>query len=136
MLQEGMKKMLNRFNETYEDRGTIKFMGMYLSEHTAAMEADRKKLLKVVPVKPRMSQESINEVIDRAILNSSLVAVQLEAVDKEGNYSEDIIGNLQGYDESGFWIDGQLIEYDSIRNIQEYAQLKWSFIDNDAHKSL
>ena len=62
--------------------------------------------------------------------------VQLEAVDKEGNYSDDIIGNLQGYDESGFWIDGQLIEYDSIRNIQEYAQLKWSFIDNDAHKSL
>lgn len=115
---------------------TIKFMGMYLSEHAAAMEADRKKLLKVVPVKPRMSQESINEVIDRAILNSSLVAVQLEAVDKEGNYSDDIIGNLQGYDESGFWIDGQLIEYDSIRNIQEYAQLKWSFIDNDAHKSL
>ena len=109
---------------------------MYLSEHTAAMEADRKKLMKVVPVKPRMSQESINEVIDRAILNSSLVAVQLEAVDKEGNYSDDIIGNLQGYDESGFWIDGQLIEYDSIRNIQEYAQLKWSFIDNDAHKSL
>lgn len=115
---------------------TIKFMGMYLSEHRAAMEADRKKLLKVVPVKPRMSQESINEVIDRAILNSSLVAVQLEAVDKEGNYSDDVIGNLQGYDESGFWIDGQLIEYDSIRNIQEYAQLKWSFIDNDAHKSL
>lgn len=131
-----MKKMLNRFNETYEDRGAIKFMGMYLSEHTAAMGADRKKLLKVVPVKPRMSQESINEVIDRAILNSSLVAVQLEAVDKEGNYSDDVIGNLQGYDESGFWIDGQLIEYDSIRNIQEYAQLKWSFIDNDAHKSL
>lgn len=62
--------------------------------------------------------------------------VQLEAVDKEGNYSDDIIGNLQGYDESGFWIDGQLIEYDSIRNIQEYAQLKWSFIDNDTHKSL
>lgn len=131
-----MKKMLNRFNETYKDRGTIKFMGMYLSEHTAAMEVDRKNLLKIVPVKPRMSQESINEVIDRAILNSSLVAVQLEAVDKEGNYSDDIIGNLQGYDESGFWIDGQLIEYDSIRNIQEYAQLKWSFIDNDAHKSL
>ena len=64
------------------------------------------------------------------------VFVQLEAVDKEGNYSDDIIGNLQGYDESGFWIDGQLIEYDSIRNIQEYAQLKWSFIDNDTHKSL
>lgn len=53
---------------------------------TPTMDADRKKLLKVVPVNPRMSQESINEVIDRAILNSSLVAVQLEAVDKEGNY--------------------------------------------------
>lgn len=136
MLQEGMKKMLNKFNESYVCRGIIKFTGMYLSEHTAAMDTDRKKLLKVVPVKPCMSQESINEVIDQAILNSSLVAVQLEAVDKEGHYSDDVIGSLQGYDESGFWIDGQLIEYDSIRNIQEYAQLKWSFIENDTHKSL
>ncbi|WP_157456619.1 hypothetical protein [Carnobacterium maltaromaticum] len=48
--------MLNKFNESYVCRGIIKFTGMYLSEYTAAMEADRKKLLKVVPVKLRMSQ--------------------------------------------------------------------------------
>lgn len=123
--------MLNRFNETYQDRGTIKWMGMYLSEHTASLEAEKKKLLKVVPVKPRMSSEDIEKVIDTAILRSSLVAIQIEAVDDDGNYSEDIIGELEGYDELGFWVDGQLFEYDSIRNIQEYAQLKWSFIDNE-----
>lgn len=123
--------MLNKFNETYQDRGTIKWMGMYLSEHTASLEAEKKKLLKVVPVKPRMSSEDIEKVIDTAILRSSLVAIQLEAVDDDGNYSEDIIGELEGYDELGFWVDGQLVEYDSIRNIQEYAQLKWSFIDNE-----
>lgn len=123
--------MLNKFNETYQDRGTIKWMGMYLSEHTASLEAEKKKLLKVVPVKPRMSSEDIEKVIDTAILRSSLVAIQIEAVDDDGNYSEDIIGELEGYDELGFWVDGQLVEYDSIRNIQEYAQLKWSFIDND-----
>lgn len=123
--------MLNKFNETYQDRGTIKWMGMYLSEHTASLEAEKKKLLKVVPVKPRMSSEDIEKVIDTAILRSSLVAIQIEAVDDDGNYSEDIIGELQGYDELGFWVDGQLVEYDSIRNIQEYAQLKWSFIDNE-----
>lgn len=123
--------MLNKFNETYQDRGTIKWMGMYLSEHTASLEAEKKKLLKVVPVKPRMSSEDIEKVIDTAILRSSLVAIQIEAVDDEGNYSEDIIGELEGYDELGFWVDGQLVEYDSIRNIQEYAQLKWSFIDNE-----
>ncbi|MEG2292618.1 MULTISPECIES: hypothetical protein [Carnobacterium] len=123
--------MLNKFNETYQDRGTIKWMGMYLSEHTASLEAEKKKLLKVVPVKPRMSSEDIEKVIDTAILRSSLVAIQIEAVDDDGNYSEDIIGELEGYDELGFWVDGQLVEYDSIRNIQEYAQLKWSFIDNE-----
>ncbi|MDW5525503.1 hypothetical protein R6Z02_17340 [Carnobacterium maltaromaticum] len=123
--------MLNKFNETYQDRGTIKWMGMYLSEHTASLEAEKKKLMKVVPVKPRMSSEDIEKVIDTAILRSSLVAIQLEAVDDDGNYSEDIIGELEGYDELGFWVDGQLVEYDSIRNIQEYAQLKWSFIDNE-----
>lgn len=123
--------MLNKFNETYQDRGTIKWMGMYLSEHTASLEAEKKKLLKVVPVKPRMSSGDIEKVIDTAILRSSLVAIQIEAVDDDGNYSEDIIGELEGYDELGFWVDGQLVEYDSIRNIQEYAQLKWSFIDNE-----
>lgn len=123
--------MLNKFNETYQDRGTIKWMGMYLSEHTASLQAEKKKLLKVVPVKPRMSSEDIEKVIDMAILRSSLVAIQIEAVDDDGNYSEDIIGELEGYDELGFWVDGQLVEYDSIRNIQEYAQLKWSFIDNE-----
>lgn len=123
--------MLNKFNETYQDRGTIKWMGMYLSEHTASLQAEKKKLLKVVPVKPRMSSEDIEKVIDTAILRSSLVAIQIEAVDDDGNYSEDIIGELEGYDELGFWVDGQLVEYDSIRNIQEYAQLKWSFIDNE-----
>ncbi|WP_317945946.1 hypothetical protein [Carnobacterium maltaromaticum] len=123
--------MLNKFNETYQDRGTIKWMGMYLSEHTASLEAEKKKLLKIVPVKPRMSSEDIEKVIDTAILRSSLVAIQIEAVDDDGNYSEDIIGELEGYDELGFWVDGQLVEYDSIRNIQEYAQLKWSFIDNE-----
>ncbi|MBC9786969.1 hypothetical protein GLO25_00720 [Carnobacterium maltaromaticum] len=106
-------------------------MGMYLSEHTASLQAEKKKLLKVVPVKPRMSSEDIEKVIDMAILRSSLVAIQIEAVDDDGNYSEDIIGELEGYDELGFWVDGQLVEYDSIRNIQEYAQLKWSFIDNE-----
>lgn len=123
--------MLNKFNETYQDRGTIKWMGMYLSEHTASLQAEKKKLLKVVPVKHRMSSEDIEKVIDTAILRSSLVAIQIEAVDDDGNYSEDIIGELEGYDELGFWVDGQLVEYDSIRNIQEYAQLKWSFIDNE-----
>ena len=106
-------------------------MGMYLSEHTASLQAEKKKLLKVVPVKPRMSSEDIEKTIDNAILRSSLVAIQIEAVDDDGNYSEDIIGELEGYDELGFWVDGQLVEYDSIRNIQEYAQLKWSFIDNE-----
>lgn len=123
--------MLNKFNENYQDRGTIKWMGFYLSEHTTSLEAEKKKLLKIVPVKPRMSSEDIEKVIDTAILRSSLVAIQIEAVDDDGNYSEDIIGELEGYDELGFWVDGQLVEYDSIRNIQEYAQLKWSFIDNE-----
>ena len=94
--------MLNKFNETYQDRGTIKWMGMYLSEHTASLETEKKKLLKVVTVKPRMRSEDIEKVIDTAILRSSLVAIQLEAVDDDGNYSEDIIGELEGYDELGF----------------------------------
>lgn len=118
--------MINRFNETYQDRGTIKWMGMYLSEHTASMDGERDKLLRIVPAKERMSTEDINTVIEDAILKSSMVAVQIEEVDENGHYSEDIIGKLQGYDESGFWIGDQLIEYDSIRNIEDYEQIKWS----------
>lgn len=73
-----------------------------------------------------MSSDDINKVIDESILKSSVVAVQIEEVDENGHYSEDIVGKLQGYDDSGFWFGDQLIEYDSIRNIEDYEQMKWS----------
>lgn len=43
------------------------------------MDADRKKLLKVVHVKPRVSQESIDEELTVLFFYSSLVVVQLAA---------------------------------------------------------
>lgn len=58
---------------------------MNLSKHTASLEAEKKRLLKVVPVKPRTSSEDIEKSIDTAILRSSLVAIQIEAVDDDGN---------------------------------------------------
>lgn len=43
--------MLNRFNERYVDRGTIKWMGMFLSEHTASLHEDKKKRSTIVEKK-------------------------------------------------------------------------------------
>ncbi|WP_231620919.1 hypothetical protein [Carnobacterium maltaromaticum] len=40
--------MLNRFNERYIDRGTIKWMEMFLSEHTASMYEEKKKRSTIV----------------------------------------------------------------------------------------
>lgn len=59
------------------------------------MDADRKKLLKVAHFKPRVSQVSIDEVNWSSYF--LFKPSSHSAGSKDGNYSDDVIGNLQGY---------------------------------------
>lgn len=118
--------MLNRFNERYVDRGTIKWMGMFLSEHTASMSEDKKKRSTIVEKKEQMSEDDIYSTLDDAVKTNSMVLIQIEEINTNGNYSEDILGWIEGYEGNNLYVSGNRIELDSIRNIQLYDQIKWS----------
>ena len=125
-MADGGIYMLNRFNERYVDRGTIKWMGMFLSEHTASMSEDKKKRSTIVEKKEQMSEDEIYSTLDDAVKTNSMVLIQIEEINTNGNYSEDILGWIEGYEGNNLYVSGNRIELDSIRNIQLYDQIKWS----------
>ena len=73
-----------------------------------------------------MFKREIGEVFLIAIVKNNSVAIQIEAVDSEGNYYDDIIGKLKGSDSIGIYVGNEKVHYDEIRNIQIYDQVKWS----------
>lgn len=54
------------------------------------------------------------------------VAIQLEQLDMEGKYLDDVVGMIKGYDELGIYIDDQKVDYDEIRHVELYDWHKWS----------
>ncbi|CRH18748.1 conserved hypothetical protein [Carnobacterium maltaromaticum] len=126
--------MLNRFNERYVDRGVVKWMGMFLSEHTASIQRDKKKRSFIVEKKEQMNENDIYSILNEAITNNSMIIIQVEEINTDGNYQEDLIGWIEGYEDSYIYLSGNKIALESIRNIQLYSQLKWS--KNGRHNSL
>ena len=126
--------MLNKFNERYVDRGVVKWMGMFLSEHTASIQTDKKKHSFIVEKKEQMNETDIYSTLNEAITNNSMIIIQIEEINTDGNYQEDLIGWIEGYEDSYIYLSGNKIALESIRNIQLYNQLKWS--QNERHKSL
>lgn len=126
--------MLNRFNERYVDRGVVKWMGMFLSEHTASIQKDKKKRSFIVEKKEQMNETDIYSILNEAITNNSMIIIQVEEINTDGNYQEDLIGWIEGYEDSYIYLSGNKIALESIRNIQLYSQLKWS--KNGRHNSL
>ncbi|MFS7003604.1 hypothetical protein [Carnobacterium maltaromaticum] len=118
--------MLNRFNERYVDRGVVKWMGMFLSEHTASIQRDKKKRSFIVEKKEKMNETDIYSILNEAITNNSMIIIQVEEINTDGNYQEDLIGWIEGYEDSYIYLSGNKIALESIRNIQLYNQLKWS----------
>lgn len=73
-------------NDEYQDRGMKKWAGFFLSEHTAEQEKNQKGLAHINSPKPQMSEQEIGEVLQVARLKNKSVAIQIEAIDNEGNY--------------------------------------------------
>lgn len=120
------EKTMTHMNGQYHNRGMKKWAGFFLSEHTAEQEKIQKGLAHTNSPKPQMSDQEIGEVLQMARIKNKSVAIQIEDIDNEGNYYDDIIGKLRGSDSMGIYIGGEKVHYDEIRNIQIYDQVKWS----------
>lgn len=119
-------KLFLEAKKVYEDRNMLKWIGFYLSDQTAAINKDVTERSKVNNQKPLMQSEEIEKVLNEARLKSKPVSVQLEALNENAQYYDDVIGMIRGYDELGIYIGDQKVHYDEIRNVEVYNWKKWS----------
>lgn len=117
---------MTHINDQYHDRGMKKWAGFFLSEQTAEQEKIQKGLAHANSQKAQMSEQEIGEVLQTARIKNKSVAIQIEAIDNEGNYYDDIIGSLKGADSLGFYVGNEKVHYDEIRNIELVDHVKWS----------
>ena len=113
-------------NDEYQDRGMKKWRGFFLSEHTTEQEKIQTGLTHSNSPKPQMTEQEIGEVLQVARLKNKSVAIQIEAIDNEGNYYDDIIGPLKGADSLGIYVGNEKIHYDEMRHIELVEHIKWS----------
>lgn len=123
---ESAEKLFMEAKKVYEDRGMLKWIGFYLSDQTAAIQKDVVKRSKVNNKKEQMYDEEIERVLNEARIKCKPVAIQLEALNSEAQYYDDIVGMISGYDDLGIYIDNQKVHYDEIRNVEFYDWKKWS----------
>lgn len=124
---ESAKQLFLEAKSVYEDRGMMKWLnGFFLSDHTSAMKKDVAERSHVNDQKKQMYTHEIQQVLEHARLKSRPVAIQLEQLDIEGKYLDDIVGMIKGFDELGIYIDNQKVDYDEIRHVELCDIPKWS----------
>lgn len=119
---------MNYLNEEYHDRGIKKWAGFYLSEHTAVQEKLTDERQKINLQKQQLDPEEIASIVNEAILKNKSVAIQIEAVDQNGYYRDDVIGLVVGGDELGIYINDTKVDFDEIRNVQFVNLKKWTHL--------
>ena len=124
----GKHNLHDPYFSQYHDRGIQKWLGFMLSEHTAQITAEKQRLAKVITQKRKMTENEIGQLFEFAFNNNRQVVVQLEMTDTDGNYFEDIVGFINGYDDLGYMISNEKIHYDEIRNVELFDLKKWSDI--------
>ena len=121
-----------KFDADFHDRGMKKWGGYFLSEHTAFLSKRFQQQRKRYPQKRQMTSTEIAEVIQRAIIKQKAVTIQLEEVDENGEYQEDVSGLIQGGDELGLYVGSQSptkVMFEEIRNIQISEPRRWNHVD-------
>lgn len=108
----------------YEDRKKLKWVGFFLSEHTADIARIEKQLKYTCPAKPEMDEKEISDFLQTAVTKNRKLAIQLNHV-VDDKYMPDIVGFLKGYDDTGIYLDDTLVHYDEIRNVEFYVEQKW-----------
>lgn len=93
---ESAEKLFLEAKRVYQDRGMLKWVGFYLSDHTAELTKDSKKRNHINKEKVQMSMEKIGGLLQQAYLKNQRVALQLSALDNEGQFQDDLVGKLAG----------------------------------------
>ena len=123
---ESAMKLFMEAKKVYEDRGMLKWIGFYLSDQTAAINKDVKERSIVNLKKEQLTGEEIERILNEARIKSKPVAIQLNNLDSDAQFDDDVTGMIRGYDSLGIYIDNKRVLYDEIRNVEFYDWHKWS----------
>jgi len=102
---ESAEQLFMEAKQTYQDRGMMKWIGFYLSDHTAVLSKEAKERNRINVGKEQMSLEEIGETLQQAYLKNKRIAIQLETLDNEGNYPDDLVGKISGQREEQIYLD-------------------------------
>ncbi|WP_429949420.1 hypothetical protein [Enterococcus sp. AZ101] len=109
----------------YHDRGMKKWQGFIISEHATSVNEENERVHKIVPQKRKMTFGEIGQILEFAFNNNRQVVIQLEIKDAEGQYFDDTIGFIEGFDELGYIVNDTKVHYDEIRNVELFDFRKW-----------
>lgn len=125
--EDSARQLFMEAKSVYEDRGMMKWMTSFiLPEHSKALNNFKEEREKIINQKPQMDGSEIERILETARLKSNPVSIQLEILNRDGNYGDDVNGMIRGFDELGIYIDDQKVHYDEIRNVELYNRPKWS----------
>ena len=109
------------FKYDYRDRGMLKWKGFYLSDHTAALKktANTAKAHEHVKVHAQQSLADISEILAKSFAEQRLVQLQLNILNKNDQFTQDITGFVTGFNTDSIWLTGQdfPIQIQDIRHI-------------------
>lgn len=123
---ESAVKLFLEAKKVYEDRGMLKWIGFYLSDQTAAINKDVKERSKMNKQKEQLDGEEIERILNEARIKNRPVAIQLNNLNSDAHYADDVTGMIRGYDSLGIYIDSKRVLYDEIRNVEFFDWHKWS----------
>lgn len=123
---ESAIKLFLEAKKVYEDRGMQKWIGFYLSDQTAAINKDVKERSNINKKKEQLDGEEIERILNEARIKNKPVAIQLNNLNPDAQYADDVTGMIRGYDSLGIYIDSKRVLYDEIRNVEFFDWHKWS----------
>ena len=120
---ESAEQLFMDAKRVYQDRGMMKWIGFYLSDHTVVLDKESKERNRINDEKEQMTVEEIGETLQRAYLQNKRIAIQLEALDSEGNFLDDLVGKIVGQREERIYLDeeerGMLhLEIEQIHHVE------------------
>jgi len=110
------------FDNYYQDRGKMKWQGFYLSDHTAALNHQKKELEEEHALRKQQSNEEITKFLMQSYSYNQIIKVQLNIFDKNNQVKDDLTGEISGYDDDLFYLDNKKqFRLGEIRNVEVVA---------------
>lgn len=120
---ESAQQFFMEAKQVYQDRGMVKWVGFYLSDHTAVLKQAAQKRHQVNLAKKEQSLAEISRFLQQAFLQKKRVSIQLNLLDSESNFMNDLVGKIIGQKDGVIYLaeeeQGILqVEIDQLRHVE------------------